>query len=248
MIRYLSVSGGSERLLRVSRQPNGQPEIFHSIQGEGIYAGRPAIFLRLALCNLACVWCDTKYTWDWEHYDQEKEIMAISIYDAERKIRSFNCRNMVVTGGEPLIQQRLLTYLLKRLKSSGFWIEVETNGTIVPGKGLLTLVDHWSVSPKLENSGNSAFSREKRQAYRLFRELSTSHFKFVVEEMDDLMEIRNIAKRYGLPVDKIVLMPQAQDGETLIKRSRWLVELCMKEGYTFSTRLQVLLWGNRRGI
>ncbi len=121
-------------MLKVSRQPDGQPEIFHSIQGEGVHAGRPAVFLRLAHCNLACVWCDTRYTWDWEHYDQRKEVESVSVDEAEEEIRRFDCRNLVVTGGEPLIQQRALAPLLERLKSSGFWIEVETNGTIVPGK------------------------------------------------------------------------------------------------------------------
>ena len=56
-------------LLKVSRQPSGEPEIFHSIQGEGVSAGTPTVFLRLATCNLACTWCDTRYTWDWRRFD-----------------------------------------------------------------------------------------------------------------------------------------------------------------------------------
>jgi 7-carboxy-7-deazaguanine synthase len=235
-------------LLKVSRQPDGQPEIFHSIQGEGVYAGRPAVFLRLALCNLACVWCDTRYTWDWEHFDQLREITALSLDEAEEAIRRYRCRNLVVTGGEPLVQQRSLTPLLERLKDCGFWIEVETNGTIVPGKKLLGVVDHWSVSPKLENSGNPRPSRENPRAYRLFRGLSSAHFKYVVEKADDLAEVQTVMERYEIPPDKIVLMPQAQDRDALLERSRWLVDICKGEGYFFSTRLQVLLWGNRRGV
>ena len=56
-------------------------EIFESIQGEGNNAGKPAVFLRTAECNLKCIWCDTKYTWDWKNYDYSKEVNEISIND-----------------------------------------------------------------------------------------------------------------------------------------------------------------------
>ena len=235
-------------MLKVSRQPDGQPEIFHSVQGEGVNAGKPAVFLRLALCNLACAWCDTRYTWDWEHYDQRREVVAISVDEADDSIRRYRCRNLVVTGGEPLVQQRLLTPLLERVKDGGYWIELETNGTIAPQRKLLAIVDHWSVSPKLENSGNTLPARENSRALRLFRDLPSAHFKYVLEKPDDLAEIRALLAKYELPADRIVLMPQAQDRDTLLERSRWLVEICKSEGYLFSTRLQVLLWGNRRGV
>jgi organic radical activating enzyme len=154
----------------------------------------------------------------------------------------------VVTGGEPLVQQRLLTPLLERVKDGGYWIELETNGTIAPQKKLLAIVDHWSVSPKLENSGNTLPARENSRALRLFRDLPSAHFKCVLEKPDDLAEIRALLAKYELPADRIVLMPQAQDRDTLLERSRWLVDICKSEGYLFSTRLQVLLWGNRRGV
>jgi len=235
-------------LLKVSRQPDGRPEIFHSVQGEGVNAGKPAVFLRLALCNLACVWCDTRYTWDWEHFDEGREVVTISVDEADDSIRRYRCRNLVVTGGEPLVQQRLLTPLLERVKDGGYWIELETNGTIAPQKKLLAIVDHWSVSPKLENSGNTLPARENSRALRLFRDLPSAHFKYVLEKPDDLAEIRALLAKYELPADRIVLMPQAQDRDTLLERSRWLVDICKSEGYLFSTRLQVLLWGNRRGV
>jgi 7-carboxy-7-deazaguanine synthase len=235
-------------LLRVGKQPDGRPEIFHSIQGEGVYAGRPAVFIRLALCNLACVWCDTRYTWDWEHFDQGREVATISVDEAEEGIRQYRCRHLVVTGGEPLVQQKSLTPLLERLKGRGFWIEIETNGTIVTGKKLLDLVDHWSVSPKLESSGNPASLREKPRALRQFRDLTSAHFKYVLEKADDLSELRGVMDRYEIPPDKIVLMPQAQDRDALLERSRWLVDICKSEGFLFSTRLQILLWGNQRGV
>ena len=65
---------------------------------------------------------------------------------------------------------------------------------------------------------------------------------------DDLVEIRALLEKYELAPDRIVLMPQAQDRDTLLDRSRWLVDICKSEGYLFSTRLQIILWGNRRGV
>ncbi|MDP2743712.1 MAG: 7-carboxy-7-deazaguanine synthase QueE, partial [Dehalococcoidia bacterium] len=157
-----------EGFLEVSRKPDGRPEIFHSIQGEGINTGRPAVFLRLARCNLACVWCDTKYTWDWDRYDPGDQILEMASAEVEREVMGYDCKYLVVTGGEPMLQQRRLIPLLKRLKNGGFYIEMETNGTVLPDKVSLGMVDHWSVSPKLENSGNPLALREAPVCYSLF--------------------------------------------------------------------------------
>ena len=79
-------------MLKVSRQADGSPEIFHSIQGEGLNLGKPAVFLRLALCNLACTWCDTRYTWDWKEYDRDEQIIEIPVEEAQRQILQYNCQ------------------------------------------------------------------------------------------------------------------------------------------------------------
>ena len=70
-------------MLRVSKQPDGQPEIFYSLQGEGVTTGIPSVFLRLALCNLACSWCDTRYTWDWEQHDYGQEVVSLNARQVE---------------------------------------------------------------------------------------------------------------------------------------------------------------------
>ncbi len=237
-------------MLKVSRQPGdeGGPEIFHSIQGEGVHAGRPAVFLRLALCNLACLWCDTAYTWDWERHDRRRETMELSPAAAERAIVRFGCRSLVVTGGEPLLQQKELVPLLDRLKSAGFWIEVETNGTVLPQERLTALIDHWSVSPKLASSGNPLSAREKPEVCRFFSGLPEAHFKLVVDGPDDLAEAIGLSGRYGIPRGRVVLMPQAAESAALLEKGRWLADICLREGFLFSTRLQVLLWGHRRGV
>ncbi len=121
-----------EPLLKISIQPDGNPEIFYSIQGEGVNIGVPTVFLRLALCNLRCDWCDTKYTWDWDQYEYEKEVRDMSLSAVEEEIRRFGCRHLVITGGEPLMQARQMVPLAQSLKKLDYFIEVETNGTLVP--------------------------------------------------------------------------------------------------------------------
>ena len=91
-------------------------EIFKSIQGEGINAGKDVVFLRTALCNLKCSWCDTKYTWDWDNYDYSKEVRELSINHVMEQIQQFDIKHLVITGGEPLMQADDLAELLSFLK------------------------------------------------------------------------------------------------------------------------------------
>ena len=235
-------------MLKVSRQPDGSPEIFYSLQGEGLNLGKPAIFLRLALCNLSCNWCDTRYTWDWEHYEREEQVLEIPEEELKRHIPDYNCQYLVVTGGEPMLQQEHLLPLLYCLKDKSFYIEIETNGTLLPDPELAPLVDHWSIAPKLQNSGNPIHLREIPRVYHYFTSLDNSHFKYTIDEEEDFEEVRGIMQKYCIMPEKIYLMPQATDRDSLLKSSEWLVELCKRHGLLFSTRLQVLLWDNRRGV
>jgi len=235
-------------LLKISRQADGTPEIFYSVQGEGISSGKPAVFLRLSLCNLACSWCDTKYTWLFPSEDASRYIIKMSADEIAQIIMSYGCHLLVVTGGEPMLQQKELLSLLKNLKQKGFNFEIETNGTILPESEIVKLIDHWNISPKLNNSGNQSSLREKPECYRFFNDLASSHFKFVIDNESDFQEVKTMAHKYGIRAEKIILMPQAIDRQILLQKSRWLVELCKSEGYLFSVRLQILLWGNKRGI
>lgn len=235
-------------MLKVSKQPGGSPEIFYSVQGEGVNLGTPAVFLRLSLCNLACLWCDTKYTWNWKEYDRKQQILEMTPEQVEQEILRYKCEYLVITGGEPLVQQGELIQFLRSSSRNGFEVEIETNGTIVPDPRLAELIKHWSVSPKLSNSGNAEPLREIPDCYRYFANLSNCYFKYVIEKIEDLAEVHQLVTRHGLSPDRVILMPQASSTDVLIERSKWLVNLCMSRGYRFSTRLQVLLWGNRRGV
>ena len=91
--------------LKLSKMTSGKPEIFVSIQGEGVSAGTPCIFIRLALCNLSCSWCDTKYTWDWKSYEYNDEVMTLDVNEIKSIVDRFNLKHVVITGGEHLLQQ-----------------------------------------------------------------------------------------------------------------------------------------------
>ncbi len=242
-----SASRTSAMLLKVSCGADGRPEIFHTLQGEGTLAGTPAVFLRLAQCNLACTWCDTKYTWDWKNYDYNKEVVDLSPEDVEREVLSFGCSHLVVTGGEPMMQQNQVAGPIGSLKSRGFTFEVETNGTIAPTAEMATYIDQWNVSPKLATSGNALGKRYLPEALRSFAAMPQAYFKFVVTRGSDMDEVRRLMEDLAIPRERVLLSPEGRTPSVLQERSDWLSKLCVKENLRFSPRLHIYLWGDTRG-
>lgn len=229
---------------------DGQPEIFASIQGEGISTGVPSVFVRLGECHLKCTFCDTKYTWDWDHYDKAEQTIAIessAVLDRIASMAEGHTRNVVITGGEPMLQQAHLVDLARELRARGFAIEIETSGTIEPQVALAESITQWNVSPKLESSGNAKTARLRSGPLVWFAASPHAHFKFVVMSNADLDEIVAIAKQFAIPPARITVMPEGTDPVTLTARARELVEPVRKLGYRLGTRMHVLLWGSERG-
>lgn len=206
-------------------------EIFYSIQGEGTNTGAPAIFIRLAGCHLRCVWCDSKFTWDMK---SGKEMSTAAII---KVIKKYPCKHLVITGGEPLIQQSGIKELLSKLQD--YYVEIETSGTIV--SFINEFINQYNCSPKLKNSKNRPMALQK------FPEEKT-WYKFVVDKKTDVKEIKEMIKKYSLPKEKIILMPQGITREEMTKKSPWIAEICKKENWHFSTRLHIEIWGNKRGV
>ena len=221
-------------------------EIFKSIQGEGPNFGTPAIFLRTAHCNLKCTWCDTKYTWDWDHYDFKKEVIEMTIDEIKEKILDLEIKHLVITGGEPLLQQDDLADLLSFLKPD-FYVEIETNCTILPNKMLTDLVDQWNVSPKTENSGNPLELYENNECYYFFANQENCFFKYVVENESDIPEIKKFVTKYNIPENRVQLMTQASTKEEISAREKSISELAKANNFLFSPRLHVAMWGAQRG-
>jgi organic radical activating enzyme len=225
--------------------PSGEPEIFLSVQGEGRTAGTPSAFVRLATCNLACTWCDTSYTWDWGSFEYEAQVMTMEAGDVYARVEGLGTRNVVITGGEPLLQN--LDPLVSDLKRAGHSVEVETNGTIAPSPKLLINVTRWNVSPKIASSGNTRAKREVPDALRTFADLPNADWKFVIVDMPDVDEAARLADSYGVPPDRVVLMPEGAKSADIQAKSSWLAAEAVERGLRFSSRLQVLLWGAERG-
>ncbi|MDC0202555.1 7-carboxy-7-deazaguanine synthase QueE [Candidatus Nitrosopelagicus sp.] len=221
-------------------------EIFKSIQGEGPNFGKPAIFLRTAQCNLKCTWCDTKYTWDWKNYDFSKEVKEMTIDEVKDTITELEIKHLVITGGEPLLQQDDLADLLSFLKPD-FYVEVETNCTILPNKMLTDLIDQWNVSPKTKNSGNPLELCENNECYYFFANQENAFFKYVVEDETDIPEIKKFITKYKIPEKRVQLMTQASTKEEISMREKSISKLAKSHNFAFSPRLHVAMWGSQRG-
>ena len=250
--------------MKLARLPDGSPEIFHTLQGEGASIGKPSVFIRSSLCNLHCQWCDTDYTWNWEgtpwthendgkegykKYRKEDQIIELDPKEVARLASTFPCRHLVLTGGEPLLHQNDFTFVITHLrKEDPTWTaEVETNGTLIPETALDDLVANFNVSPKLSNSGNKEDLRLVAKALEWFAASPKSWFKFVIAEEHDFEEVAALKDRFNIPADRIFLMPEGRSQEVLQQRRLWVADLCRDHGFRFTDRLHLQLWGPSRG-
>ncbi|MDO8526560.1 MAG: 7-carboxy-7-deazaguanine synthase QueE [Deltaproteobacteria bacterium] len=229
---------------------NGRPEIFYSVQGEGRNIGQPRVFIRSSLCNLKCTWCDTAYTWNWKKFKKEDEIVDITPQMIAEEVQRHRCKNLVFTGGEPLLQQESWVEIMGHLRgiNARYYFEVETNGTFLPSDEFDLLINQYNVSPKLENSDNSQASREKKTAYSFFAESPKAFFKYVVVDEKDLDEILKLIGKYNISSDHIYLMPEGTTSKQLKAKSPWIKKICKTHGFHFSDRSHIHLYGSMRGV
>jgi len=222
-------------------------EIFQTLQGEGKYAGYPCIFIRTSGCNLRCTWCDTPHT-SWRPTGNKRSVDQILAETSQWQ----DVEHVVISGGEPMLQSDLAV-LVHRLRERGHFVTIETAGTIF----LEDLrPDFYSISPKLEHARPLEQERHRRLHDRNNRHAPLRQFvataadlqiKFVVQSEDDLQQILQLIKEYRLPRDSVYLMPEGVDDETLHDRGLVVAEVCRREGFSFTGRMHIELWGHRRG-
>ena len=223
-------------------------EIYKSIQGEGQLTGVPSVFVRTSGCNLRCWFCDTPYTsWKPEGTDlSTDEIIA--------QIEEWDCRHVVITGGEPMIYSELIP-LCERLRQRKKHITIETSGTLY----LPLSCNLISISPKLSGSTPDVekhphWSRRHERTRinkKVLRRLMAEHvyqLKFVVDDQCEIDEIDSLVNELPLQDKKrVLLMPQGVTIEELDRRSEWLLPLCEERGYSFCPRKQIEWFGSVRG-
>jgi 7-carboxy-7-deazaguanine synthase len=223
-------------------------EIFYSIQGEGILAGVPSVFIRTTGCNLRCTWCDTPYTsWKPEGYQMMYGPMLT-------QIRKHWCGYVVLTGGEPMILPDLAE-LTAKIKEIEQHITIETAGTVYQK----VACDLMSISPKLANStpveredGKFAEQHEElRYQPEVLKQLIAEYpyqLKFVISSAEDVKEAKDIVQEIGADRTRVLLMPEGTTRQAINERAQWLVEICKDFGYRYCPRLHIDIWGDKRGV
>ena len=223
-------------------------EIYLSTQGEGLHSGTESVFVRASGCNLRCWFCDTPYT-SWSPEGEDR-----SVEDIARQVLDHECRHVVLTGGEPMLFAAIVP-LAERLKEHGFTITVETAGTVYRDLPC----DLMSVSPKLANSTPPERSgwRERHEQSRtnieVLKKLMANYvhqLKFVVDpdQDGDIEEIEALLARLPeIDPDRVLLMPEGTDTETLDRRTKLLIPVAEDRGWGISPRLHIELFGNTRG-
>jgi 7-carboxy-7-deazaguanine synthase len=248
-------------------------EIFGpTVQGEGKNRGQLCYFIRLYDCNLTCSWCDTSYTWantksraektqSGTLFPKDENLKEMTVSEIFEELKT-KCGLDVVTsdpvlfiisGGEPLMQQDALVELTDQLKDWEHELHIETAGTIEPYSALWNNIDFWTVSPKLQHSGNLLKKRYKPDVLRAFAARSNVSFKFVVMhgsgmDGEDFFEIDKMVEEIEIDKRQVMIMPEGSDPDGQISGARSIIQPTLDRGYGFSFRDHILLWKDKRGV
>jgi organic radical activating enzyme len=212
-------------------------EIFYSLQGEGLAAGHPAIFVRLSKCNLNCLGCDTKIK------DRIEETTPSSVASRiQNYLKTYPNSRIIFTGGEPLLQPEAIGDVMDRLPGQTF--DIETNGTIDDQPELYQRFKIITISPKKDYFNSSKDSIEFIRKWSKISDDGAHNvfFKFVIGNLKwawNEAEIKNMISESHISATRVWLMPA---GDTIDKlnisgKNAW--KIAMRLGVNFSDRLHI---------
>jgi len=202
-------------------------EIFYSIQGESSWVGSPCTFLRLWGCNLRCLWCDTKYSY-------EGKPIGLTLAQVLRRVESFPAQLVEITGGEPLLQEEVYP-LMGELLQRGYKVLLDTNGSLDIGRVPEEVIRIIDIKPP--KSGMS----ERTEWGNLEELRPTDEVKFVLVDRDDYQWAKGITERYSLLRRARVIFSPANGFLSLRELAEWILRDGLKVRLGF--QLQKFIWG-----
>jgi len=239
-------------------------ELYTCLQGEGKLTGVPHIFIRVSGCRLRCQFansfCDTPYS-SWG--PEKGKFTYEDIFEFYMNNR--HIKHTMITGGGPTLHRNMLVELCHLAKEFDHYITIETEGSESVG----TMADLISLSPKLSNSTprpgtwmpylNREVTEKDKEKHEKWRcnydammNLIDLHpdyqLKPVISNEEDLQEVKELQKILDIPNEKVYLMPEGLEPKQLNERRRWLMDLCVREGYNFTDRLHIIAYGDTRGV
>jgi organic radical activating enzyme len=215
-----------------------------TVHAQGPSAGRRCSLIQLGGCNLSCSWCDSAFTWDTARYDLSREVGYWPV--AEVAETALACRPglVVISGGEPLLQQNSAAWAMLLEALAGNEIGVETNGTQSPTEATLNRVSWVTVSPKLAHSGDPAWARINGDVLVQWGSLAQSYdidFSFVVRDVSDVATIGTLVSIHGLPPSRVWVTPEGTTAITVLHRLRQVAEATLNAGFNLSARVNALV-------
>ncbi|GAB3266360.1 7-carboxy-7-deazaguanine synthase QueE [Kineosporia babensis] len=214
------------------------------VHGQGSASGRRTSVIQLGGCNLACSWCDSAYTWDAARYDLRRELEMWTVSEIAQEALACRPSTVVISGGEPLMQQGTPAwpYLLAALSTHE--IGLETNGTIAPSEQTLRGVSWITVSPKLAHSGDPARARINSDVLvlwgRLARRLDVD-FSVVVQTAEDIATVSSLVRAHGLPRERVWVSPEGTRAATVLPTLQEISGPALEAGFNISPRLNALM-------
>ena len=213
-----------------------------TVLAQGTAAGRRCATIRLGGCNLSCSWCDTPFAWDSTRYDLDSVLSQWPASQVAATALSCDPPLVVVSGGEPMLQQRSAGWpvLLRSLSGSGVEVGLETNGTIAPTDETMRNVSWVTVSPKLGHTGDPSWERIKGDVLLSWGRLAYQHdieFVFVVRDADDVATISTLVMIHGLPPNRVWVSPEGATTAVVVTRLHEVADAALEAGFNVAPRI-----------